>query len=69
MAGMTVPLVDRPAVDGKMLAVDTLSRCERPSRTSARSGPCPVQLPLLEVDARSLVSVILGIPVAVEEQP
>ena len=70
MAGMTVPLDIAWIVDGKVLAVDTLSPCTETDEDQCPrwTSPSPATA-LLEVPAQSLATVIPGMPVTIEELP
>ena len=69
MAGMKIPLDVAWLVNGKVLAIDTLTPC-----TEADQTQCPVWISpravdaLLEVPAHSLRAVTLGMSVSIEEQ-
>lgn len=68
MAGMTYPLDIAWIVDGKVLAVDTLTPCNEPNQDKCPRWTSPSAADaLLEVPARSLTTVIPGMPVTVED--
>lgn len=68
MAGMTFPLDIAWIADGQVLATDTLTPCAEAdeSRCPRWTSPSPVDA-LLEVPAKSLRSVVPGMPVTVQE--
>lgn len=70
MAGATIPLDVAWIVDGEVLAVDTLPPCteDDQDRCPVWTSPGPVDS-LLEVSAKSLVAVVPGMGVTLEEQP
>ena len=70
MAGMTYSLDTAWIVDGKVLAIDTLTPCTETdqARCPRWTSPSAVDA-LLEVPADSLATVVPGMPVTIEEQP
>lgn len=70
MAGMTYPLDIAWIVDGKVLAVDTLTPCTETDEDQCPRWTSPSAADaLLEVPARSLATVVPGMPVTIEQQP
>ena len=70
MADMTNPLDVAWIVDGKVLAVDTLSPCTDPTQDQCPLWTSPSAVDaLLEVPADSLTAVVPGMSVTIEEQP
>lgn len=69
MAGMTIPLDIAWIVDGKVLAVDTLTPCTEPDQDQCPRWTSPSAVDaLLEVPAHSLTNVTPGMSVTIEEQ-
>ena len=70
MAGMSYPLDVAWIVDGKVLAVDTLTPCTETDQNRCPRWTSPSAADaVLEVPKRSLATVVAGMPVTIEEQP
>lgn len=70
MADMKIPLDIAWIVDGKVLAVDTLTPCTEPDQNTCPlwTSPSPVDA-LMEVPAHSLAAVTPGMSLTIEELP
>ncbi len=69
MADMKIPLDIAWIVDGKVLAIDTLTPCVEADQNQCPRWTSPSAVDaLLEVPAHSLATVVPGMPATIEDQ-